>query len=126
MGFLTPGASKGDDDVYDLGSARCRILLDKCRSLISDDTRKINVLAVAEGFRTAELPILVSDCDKVTILFSGKEKNEEAAAANLITSISRSLTHGIITTDYADTAPAGENTLTSMTGGTSGIAGAVV
>lgn len=101
MGFLTPGTSKGDDDVYDIGSTRCRILLDRCRQLISDGTRRINVLAIAEGFRTAELPVLVSDCDKVTILFSGKSRNEELQAAGLISSISRSLTHGIIETDYA-------------------------
>lgn len=101
MGFLTPGTSKGDDDVYDIGSTRCRILLDRCRELISDGTRRINVLAIAEGFRSAELPVLVSDCDKVTILFSGKNRNEEIQAAGLISSISRSLTHGIIETDYA-------------------------
>ena len=102
MGYLTPGSSKGDDDVYDIGSTRCRILLDKCRQLITDGKRKINVLAVAEGFRSAELPVLVSDCDRVTILFSGKNRNEETAASGLITSISRALTHGTIVTDYAD------------------------
>ena len=126
LGFLTPGASKGDDDVYDLGSARCRILLDKCRDLVSDGTRKINVLVVAEGFRTAELPVLVSDCDKVTVLLSGKDKNEELAASNLITSISRSLTHGIIVTDFIDTRPAGNKIKSSMPGKTPGIAGAAV
>ena len=103
MGFLTPGTTKGDDDVYDLGSARCRMLLDRCRQLVSDGSRKINVLAVAEGFRSAELPMLVSDCDRVTILFSGKDKNEELAASGLISSISRALTHGEIITDYLDT-----------------------
>ena len=102
MGFLTPGTSKGDDDVYDIGSTRCRILLDKCRQLISDGKRTINVLAIAEGFRTAELPVLVADCDRVTILFSGKSRNEETAASGLITSISRALTHGTIVTDFAD------------------------
>ena len=102
MGFLTPGTSKGDDDVYDIGSTRCRILLDKCRQLISEGNRKINVLAIAEGFRSAELPVLVADCDKVTILFSGKNRNEEVAASGLITSISRALTHGTVVTDYAD------------------------
>ena len=116
MGFLTPGASKGDDDVYDLGSARCRMLLDKCRSLVSDETRRINVLAVAEGFRSADLPKLVSDCDKVTILFSGKDKNEEAAASGLISAISRSLTHGIVVTDYLEQIQAGGKIKTSMTG----------
>ncbi len=126
MGFLTPGASKGDDDVYDIGSTRCRILLDKCRELVSDETRKINVLVVAEGFRTAELPVLVSDCDKVTVLLSGKDRYEELAASNLITSISRSLTHGIIVTDYMDTKPSGNKIKPSMTGGTAGIAGAAV
>ena len=102
MGFLTPGTSKGDDDVYDIGSTRCRILLDKCRQLISEGNRKINVLAIAEGFRSAELPVLVADCDKVTILFSGKNRNEEVAASGLITSINRALTHGTVVTDYAD------------------------
>ena len=100
--FLTPGSTKDDDDVYDLGSARCRILLDKCRQLVSDENRKINVLAVAEGFRSAELPILVADCDKVTILFSGRDRNEETAASGLISSISKALTHGEIVLDYAD------------------------
>ena len=108
MGFLTPGTTKGDDDVYDLGSARCRILLDKCRQLVSDEKRKINVLAIAEGFRSAELPILVSDCDKVTILFSGRDRNEETAASGLISSISKALTHGEIVLDYADTQALGD------------------
>ena len=126
MGFLTPGASKGDDDVYDLGSARCRILLDKCRKLVSDETRQINVLAVAEGFRTAELPVLVSDCDKVTVLFSGKDQNEETAASNLITSISRSLTHGTIVTDYAASRPYEDNIRAAVPRNASGLSGAVV
>ena len=47
--------------------------------------------------------MLVSDCDRVTILFSGKDKNEELAASGLISSISRALTHGEIITDYLDT-----------------------
>ena len=109
MGFLTPGASKGDDDVYDIGSTRCRILLDKCRQLISEESRKINVLAIAEGFRTAEIPALVADSDKVTILFSGKNKNEEAAASGLISSISRALTHGTIETAFAEFAASGDD-----------------
>ncbi|MBO4450519.1 MAG: hypothetical protein J5777_08020 [Clostridiales bacterium] len=109
MGFLTPGATKGDDDVYDLGSTRCRMLLDKCRQLVSDESRKINVLAVTEGFRSAELPVLVSDCDRVTILFSGKDKNEEVAASGLISAISRSLTHGEIVTDFLDPEPVTDN-----------------
>ena len=102
MGFLTPGTTKGDDDVYDLGSAKCRILLDKCRQLVSDENRKINVLAIAEGFRSAELPLLVSECDKVTVLFSGRDRNEETAASGLISSISKALTHGEVVLDYAD------------------------
>ena len=105
MGFLTPGASKGDDDVYDFGSTRCRMLLDRCRQLVSDESRKINVLAIAEGFRSAELPVLVADCDRVTVLFSGKDKNEELAASGLISAISRSLTHGEIVTDFLDPEP---------------------
>lgn len=124
MGFLTPGTSKGDDDVYDIGSTRCRILLDKCRQLISEGNRKINILAIAEGFRSAELPVLVADCDKVTILFSGKNRNEETAASGLITSIARALTHGTIVTDYADL-PDG-NDMRSVTDKTQGILGAAI
>jgi len=124
MGFLTPGTSKGDDDVYDLGSTRCRILLDKCRQLISEGNRRINVLAIAEGFRSAELPVLVADCDKVTVLFSGKNKNEEVAASGLITSISRALTHGTIVTDYAGLSA--DNDLRPVTGKTGGILGAAI
>lgn len=126
MGFLTPGTTKGDDDVYDLGSARCRILLDKCRQLVSDGNRKINILAVAEGFRSAELPILVSDCDKVTILFSGRDRNEEMAASGLISSISKALTHGEVVTDYVDTGAAESKISTSMPDDRQGNAGAAV
>ena len=126
MGFLTPGTTKGDDDVYDLGSARCRMLLDKCRQLVSDGDRKINVLAVAEGFRSAELPMLVSDCDRVTILFSGKDRKEELAATGLISSISRALTHGEIVTDYLDTGSFGGNINSSLPDKSQGITGAAV
>ena len=126
MGFLTPGVTKGDDDVYDIGSTRCRLLLDKCRQLVSDETRIINVLAVAEGFRSAELPALVSDCDRVIILFSGKDRNEEAAASGLINSINRSLTHGTVTTDYIDLKDTGSINLSEVSKTGSGIAGAAV
>ena len=126
MGFLTPGTTKGDDDVYDLGSARCRMLLDKCRQLVSDENRKINVLAIAEGFRTAELPVLVSDCDKVTILFSGRDRNEETAAGGLISSISKALTHGEIVLDYADTDPFENKIKSVLPDGSKGVSGAAV
>ena len=126
MGFLTPGTVRGEDDVYDIGSTRCRILLDKCRELVSDETRKINVLAIAEGFRSSELPMLVSDCDKVTILFSGKDFNEETAASNLITSISRSLTHGIAVADYLKYPTSAKSKKTPSERRTTGFAGAAV
>lgn len=126
MGFLTPGAVKGEDDVYDLGSTRCRLLLDKCRELVSDETRKINVLVVAEGFRNSEIPMLVSDCDKVTVLFSGKDFNEEAAASNLISAINRSLTHGIAVADYLKYPTSVKSKKASAVGRTTGIAGAAV
>lgn len=126
MGFLTPGTSKGDDDVYDVGSTRCRILLDKCRQLVSDENRRINVLAVAEGFRSAELPMLVADCDKVTFLFSGKDRSEEIAASSLISTISQSLTHGIAVTDYIDFSNPEDKIRPSMSGRATGIAGAAV
>ena len=45
MGFLTPGAVKNEDDVYDLGSTRCRLLLDKCRDLFE-------VLDIRDGRRS--------------------------------------------------------------------------
>ena len=126
MGFLTPGTVKGEDDVYDIGSTRCRILLDKCRKLVSDETRKINVLVIAEGFRSSELPMLVSDCDKVTVLFSGKDFNEETAASNLISSISRSLTHGIAVADYLKYPTAAKAKKITAAGRTTGFAGAAV
>ena len=126
MGFLTPGTSKGDDDVYDIGSTRCRILLDKCRQLISDGSRLINVLVIAEGFRSAELPVLVSDCDKVTILFSGKNRNEETAASGLISSISRALTHGTVETDYISPAETGTDLRNSKAGKTTGLIGEAI
>ena len=126
MGFLTPGTSKGDDDVYDIGSTRCRILLDKCRQLITDGSLKINVLAIAEGFRSAELPALVSDCDKVTVLFSGKNKNEETAASGLISSISRSLIHGTVVTDYLDPEETGINLRNKAAANPSGLIGEAI
>lgn len=126
MGFLTPGAVKNEDDVYDLGSTRCRLLLDKCRDLVSDNTRKINVLAIAEGFRNSEIPMLVSGCDKVTVLFSGKDLNEEAAAANLISTINRSLTHGVAVADYLKYPTAVKSKQASAAGRTTGITGAAV
>ena len=126
MGFLTPGAVKNEDDVYDLGSTRCRLLLDKCRDLVSDNTRKINVLAIAEGFRNSEIPMLVSGCDKVTVLFSGKDFNEEAVAANLISAINRSLTHGVAVADYLKYPTAVKSKQASAAGRTTGITGAAV
>lgn len=126
MGFLTPGTTKGDDDVYDIGSSRCRLLLDKCRQLITDGPRIINVLAIAEGFRSAELPELVSDCDKVTILFSGRNKNEENAASGLISSISRALTHGTILTAYTENMHSESRIFQSESDNSTGVIGAAI
>jgi hypothetical protein len=68
-----------------------------------------NVLAVVEGFRTADLPGLLAGCDKVIILLPAKNASEDIGARDLITMLTKVLGKERISIRYAeDFAPRSE------------------
>ena len=69
----------------------------------------VNVLAVVEGFRTADLPGLLAGCDKVFILLPAKNASEAIGARDLITMLTKVLGKERISVRYAeDFAPGSE------------------
>lgn len=100
-GFLTPGACKNNDDVYDLGTARSVSLMYHAADLAHSDQRKVNVLAVIEGFRTNDLPELLASCDSVIILLPAKNAGEDYGARELITSLTKALGSERVSVCYA-------------------------
>ena len=82
-GFLTPGSCKNNDDVYDLGIERSTALMNHASDLAHSRQIFVNVLAVVEGFRTADLPGLLAGCDKVFILLPAKNASEDIDLGNI-------------------------------------------
>lgn len=108
-GFLTPGSCKNNDDVYDLGIERSTALMNHASDLAHSRQIFVNVLAVVEGFRTADLPGLLAGCDKVFILLPAKNASEDIGARDLITMLTKVLGKERISVRYAeDFAPGSE------------------
>ena len=101
-GFLTPGSCKNNDDVYDLGIERSTALMNHASDLAHSRQIFVNVLAVVEGFRTADLPGLLAGCDKVFILLPAKNASEDIGARDLITMLTKALGRERISVFYAD------------------------
>lgn len=107
-GFLTPGSTVNYDDVNDLGTARSVILMHHAARLTHTCDRYINVLAVLEGFRTKDLPDLLSECDKAYILLPAKNAIEDMGSKDLIAMLTRTLGHERIEVYYAEEQPSGD------------------
>ena len=101
-GFLTPGSTKNNDDVYDLGITRSITLMNLASDLAHSKTRFVNVVAVIEGFRTSDLPDLLSSTDKVILLMPAKDAGEDIGAKDLIELLSRTLGSERVSVTYAE------------------------
>lgn len=102
LGFLTPGSCKNNDDVYDLGISRSITLMNHAANLAHSNTSFINVIAILEGFRSDDLPELLSCCDSVIILLPARDTGEDLGARVLINSLTKILGRERITVRYAD------------------------
>ena len=102
MGFMTPGATSGDDDVYDFGLPVIRKLIDASISLTKNSSPTTSVLAVFEGFRTGELLELISGFDEVTLLFPSRIGQENIGAKKLSSGIEQKLTSGRLNICYSE------------------------
>ena len=101
-GFLTPGGTTDFDDVYDLGTERSITLLNHAANLTHSHLSFTNVVAVVEGFKTKELPELLSCCDKVSILLPDRSDTEDIGAQDLISLLTRTLGRERVSVYYAD------------------------
>lgn len=108
-GFLTPGSTTNNDDVYDAGITRSVTLMRHAESLAHSGNRTINIVAVAEGFRMAELPELLAGCDMVHVLLPARNALEDLGSQDLITLLTKTLGSERLRVYYADEADKNEN-----------------
>ena len=101
-GFLTPGSTANYDDINDLGVNRSITLMHHASSLAHSNLRSINVLSVIEGFRTKDLPELLSECDKAIILLPARSAIEDMGSKDLISMLTKTLGHERIEVYYAE------------------------
>ena len=101
-GFLTPGSCMNNDDVYDIGVSRSMTLINHAANLAHSNKRFVNVIAVVEGFRTNDLPELLSSCDKVIILLPAINAGEDIGSKDLIAQLTKALGRERISVYYAD------------------------
>ena len=101
-GFLTPGSCMNNDDVYDIGVSRSMTLINHAANLAHSNKRFVNVIAVVEGFRTNDLPELLSSCDMVTILLPAINAGEDIGTKELIAQLTKALGRERISVFYAD------------------------
>ncbi len=101
-GFLTPGSTADYDDINDLGISRSVTLMHHAAGLAHSDKRSVNVLAVLEGFRTKDLPDLLTECDKVYILLPAKNAVEDLGSKDLIEMLTKVLGRERLEVYYPD------------------------
>lgn len=101
-GFLTPGSCMNNDDVYDIGVSRSMTLMNHAANLAHSNRRFVNVVAVVEGFRSNDLPELLSSCDHVTILLPAINAGEDIGSKDLIAQLTKALGRERISVFYAD------------------------
>lgn len=101
-GFLTPGSCMNNDDVYDIGVSRSIALMNHAANLAHSNRRFVNVVAVVEGFRSNDLPELLSSCDRVTILLPAINAGEDIGSKDLIAQLTKALGRERISVFYAD------------------------
>lgn len=101
-GCLTPGSTTNFDDVYDAGVERSISLMNHAANLAHSYVRLVNVIAVIEGFRTKDLPELLSRCDRVSILLPSDSEGEDMGAKDLIAMLTQKLGRERISVHYSD------------------------
>ncbi len=101
-GFMTPGATSGEDDIFDAGLSVIRRITDASLSLTKNPSPSTSVLAVFEGFKTGELIDLVSPFGEVTVLLPSRDGQENLGAQRLISGIERNLASGRLNISYAE------------------------
>jgi hypothetical protein len=101
-GFLTPGATSGEDDIYDAGLAVIKRIVSASVTLTKTPSPSTDVLAVFEGFRSSELTELVSSFDEVILLLPSRNSQEDLGTRKLVSGMGQSLTGGRLTVRYAD------------------------
>ena len=101
-GFLTPGSTTNYDDINDLGISRSVTLMHHAAGLAHSDKRSVNVLAVLEGFRTKDLPGLLTECDKAYILLPAKNAVEDLGSKDMIEMLMKVLGRERLEVYYAE------------------------
>ncbi len=101
-GFLTPGSCLNNDDVYDMGISRSITLMNHASDLAHSNMRFVNVVAVVEGFRSNDLPELLSCCDKVIILLPAINAGEDIGCKDLIAQLTKTLGRERISVFYTE------------------------
>lgn len=101
-GFLTPGSCRNNDDVYDLGIERSLTLIHLASDLAHSKVRFVNVVSIIEGFKTKDLPDLLSSCDRVYILLPARNAGEDIGAKELISVLTKVLGKECVFICYAE------------------------
>ena len=101
-GFLTPGATTGEDDVYDAGFYVVKKLTDASVSLAKESAPEMSVLDIYEGFRTSDLIELTSSFDEVALLLPSRIGQENLGIKGLASGIERKLVSGRLSIRYAE------------------------
>lgn len=104
-GFMTPGATSGEDDVYDAGPVIIKKIIDASLRLAAGKSPATSVLCIFEGFRTNELTELVSPFDEVNLLLPSRTGQENLGTKKLASGIERSLASGHLNICYAEDLP---------------------
>ena len=108
-GFLTPGATSGEDDVYDAGLTVIRRIVSSSVTLTRNTSPTTDALVIFEGFRSGELTELVSGFDEVILLLPSRNSREDLGTRKLVSGIEQALTGGRLTVRYADDISSGED-----------------
>ena len=101
-GFMTPGATSGEDDVYDAGLIIIKKIIDASLHLTEGESPTTSVLSIFEGFRTNELTELVAPFDEVTLLLPSRTGQENLGTKKLASGILKSLGSGRLDICYAE------------------------
>ncbi|MBO4635764.1 MAG: hypothetical protein J5685_01325 [Clostridiales bacterium] len=98
-GYLTAGLPEYQDDVFDLGIECVLKLLSDLKSLASMPSSPHFILAVAEGFRTADMCRICAICPNIHILLPSRMNAKGMDEA--VDTLKRAAGHGNITIHYA-------------------------
>jgi len=108
-GFLTPGATSGEDDVFDAGLTVIRRIVTSSVNLTRNTAPTTDALVIFEGFRSGELTELVTDFDEVILLLPSRNSQEDLGTRKLVSGIEQALSGGRLAVRYADTISSGED-----------------